>query len=284
MPEAKRTVRVERLMGTVVSVDIRDPASAEVDRAIDALLDDLRSIEQVFSPWLSDSEISRIGDGRLDERGASPDVRFVLSVCDHLEAVSGGAFDARRHRTDGRLDPSGFVKGWAVEEASRRLDDAGLRNYAVNAGGDILVRGDAEPRSDRGWRVGVRDPENASLVVRVLRVRGLAVATSGLYERGAHIRDPRERAATPAATAGTALASLTVVGPSLGWADAYATSGFVMGDRALGWIETRAGYGGLAVTADRNLAWTARIDPLLVPVDSEDFSRTSQRPTLEWVS
>jgi thiamine biosynthesis lipoprotein len=290
MPVAARTVRVERLMGTVVSVDVRDPASAAVDRAIDTLLDDLRAIEQVFSPWLPDSEISRIGDGRLDEREASPDVRFVLSVCDHLAAISGGAFDARRHRADGRLDPSGFVKGWAVEEAVRRLDDAGVRDYAVNAGGDILVRGDAEPGSDRGWRVGVRDPENASLVVRVLRVRGLAVATSGLYERGAHITDPRERATTPGKSAAPAellappLASLTVVGPSLGWADAYATVGFVMRDRALGWIETRAGYGGLAVTADRNLAWTASIDPLLLPVDTANFSRSSQRPALEWVS
>lgn len=286
-----RTVRVERLMGTVVTVDVRKPASARIDRAIDALLDDLRAIEQVFSPWLPESEISRIGDGRLDEREASPDVRFVLSVCDHLAAVSGGAFDARRHRADGRLDPSGFVKGWAVGEAVRHLDDAGLRDYAVNAGGDILVRGDAEPGTGRGWRVGVRDPEDASLVVRVLRVHGLAVATSGLYERGAHIRDPRlEAAAMRAPRRAPAVASLTVVGPSLGWADAYATAGFVMGDRALAWIDTRAGYGGLAVTADRNLAWTARLDPLLLPVDSAgndrdeaDFSRTSQPSTLESV-
>lgn len=266
MTAPHRTVRVERLMGTVITVDVRDPASTAVDRAIDSLLEDLRAIEQVLSPWLPDSEISRIGDGRLEEREASPDVRFVLSVCDHLTAISGGAFDARWHRADRRIDPSGFVKGWAVEEAACRLDDAGLRDYAINAGGDILVRGDADPGSGRGWRVGIRDPENPALVVRVLRVRGLAVATSGLYERGAHIRDPRvERPAPPADGLTRALASLTVVGPSLGWADAYATAGFVMDDRALAWIEARAGYGALAVTADRNLAWTARLDPLPLP-------------------
>lgn len=274
-----RTVRVERLMGTVITVDVRDKASSAVDRAIDSVLDDLRASEQLFSPWLPDSEISRIGDGRLDEREASPDVRFVLSVCDHLSAISGGTFDARRHRADGRLDPSGFVKGWAAEEAVHRLDDAGLRDYAINAGGDILVRGDAEPGSGRGWRVGIRDPEDPKLVVRVLRVRGLAVATSGLYERGAHISDPRvQRAAPSAHRLSPALASLTVVGPSLGWADAYATAGFVMDDRAIAWIEARAGYGALAVTADRNLAWTARLDPLLLA-----FSRTSQPRALDLV-
>jgi thiamine biosynthesis lipoprotein len=290
---APRTVRVERLMGTVVTIDVRAASTSLIERSIDKVVDDLRAIERVFSPWLPDSEISRIADGRLDERDATPDVRFALSVCDHLAHVSGGAFDARRHRADGRLDPSGFVKGWAVEEAARRLDDAELRDYAVNAGGDILVRGDAEPGSGHGWRVGIRDPQDAALVARVLRVRGLAVATSGLYERGDHIHDPRRTTSAAAVSAAKPeLASLTVVGPGLGWADAYATAGFVMGDRALAWVEARAGYGALAVTTDRHLAWTARVDPLLVPAtdpaanlaDDGDFSRTSQPSTLEWVS
>jgi thiamine biosynthesis lipoprotein len=283
-----RTVRVEQLMGTVVSIDVRAAASPAVESAIDAAVAELRALEQVFSPWLPDSEISRIADGRLDERDASPDVRFVLSACDHLAAVSDGAFDARRHRADGRLDPSGFVKGWAVEEAARHLQDAGLADCALNAGGDILVRGDAEPGSGNGWRVGIRDPEDASRVVRVLRVRGLAVATSGLYERGAHIHDPRRNAGRVGHPARRgALASLSVVGPSLGWADAYATAGYVLGDRALAWIEDRAGYGALAVSDDRRLAWTARVDPLLISANSADdpaFSRSSQSPAREWVS
>ncbi|HEX8025517.1 MAG TPA: FAD:protein FMN transferase [Candidatus Limnocylindrales bacterium] len=281
---------MERLMGTVVSIDVRGPGSPATDEAIDAVVGELRAIEQVFSPWLPDSEISRIADGRLAEADASPDVRFVLSACDHLAAVSGGAFDARRHRADGRLDPSGFVKGWAVEEAARHLNAAGRLDYAINAGGDILVRGDAEPGTGAGWRVGIRDPEDQARVVRVLKVRGLAVATSGRYERGDHIRDPRVEvpaAASRTAAASDTLASLTVVGPSLGWADAYATAGFVLGDRALGWIEDRAGYGGLAVTHDRRLAWTARVDPLLIPANSADdaeLSRSSQPAALEYVS
>ena len=283
-----RTVRVERLMGTTFSIDVRGTGAPSTNEAIDAVVHELRSLEQVFSPWLSDSEISRIGDGRLDERDASPDVRFVLSVCDHLATVSDGAFDARHHGGEGRLDPSGFVKGWAAEEAARHLDAAGLADYAINAGGDILVRGDAEPGSGGGWRVGIRDPEDEARVVRVLKVRGLAVATSGLYERGAHIQDPRRLArpvdATPVRPA--PLVSLTVVGPSLGWADAYATAGFVLGARALAWIEDRPGYGALAITPDRQLAWTARLDPLLMrgkPDDDLELSGSSQRPALEWV-
>jgi thiamine biosynthesis lipoprotein len=282
-----RTVRVEALMGTVVTVDVRGRAFAApaIEAALSAFFEALDAVEQVFSPWLPDSEVSRISDGRLDAAEASPDVRFVLSACDHLRAVSGGAFDVRGARSDGRLDPSGFVKGWAVDEAARFLDEAGLRDYGLNAGGDILVRGDAKPGTGTGWRVGIRDPEDADRVVRVLKVRGQAVATSGLYERGDHIRDPRPRAGAARSAAGPAtprLTSLTVVGPSLGWADAYATAGFVMGAGALDWLGGRAGYGALAVDAERRLTWTARLDPLVVPVDDRDFSRSSHEATVSW--
>ncbi len=269
-----RTVRVEALMGTVVTVDVRGRTGSTVDEAISAVLEQLRTIEQVFSPWLPESEISRIADGDLDVADASPDVRFVLSACDHLRVVSGGAFDVRGARPDGRLDPSGFVKGWAVEEAARHLDEAGLRDYGINAGGDVLLRGDAEPGTGTGWRVGVRDPDDVDRVIRVLKVRGQAVATSGQYERPAHIRDPRP--GTPVSRPARApLASLTVVGPSLGWADAYATAGFVMGARGLDWVAGRAGYGALAVDAERRLTWTAQVDPLVIPAGPVEFSRSS---------
>jgi len=268
---ADRDVRVEALMGTVVTVDVRGSgASSEaVQSAVGRFFEALHAAELVFSPWLADSEISRISDGRLAPADASPDVRFVLSACDHLRAVSDGAFDVRGARLDGRLDPSGFVKGWAVEEAARHLDDAGLRDYGINAGGDILMRGDAEPGTGAGWRVGVRDPDHAGRVVRVLQVRGQAVATSGLYERGAHIRDPRKGngASDPGRST---LTSLTVVGPSLAWADAYATAGFVMGDGALEWVAGRAGYAALAVDASRRLSWTADMAPVLEPLLAMD--------------
>ena len=278
-----RSVRVEALMGTVVTVDVRGPAASGtgVEGALQGFFEALHAAERVFSPWLAESEISRISDGRLDLADASPDVRFVLSACDHLRMVSGGAFDVRGARADGRLDPSGFVKGWAIEEAARHLDDAGLRDYGINAGGDILVRGDAEPGTGTGWRIGIRDPDDSRRVVRVLKVRGQAVATSGRYERGAHIHDPRPGPAV-AASNDASLTSLTVVGPSLGWADAYATAAFVMGGNALDWVEGRPGYGALAVDAGRRLSWTSRFDPLLVPAGVRDFSRTSHAPALTW--
>jgi thiamine biosynthesis lipoprotein len=70
------------------------------------------------------------------------------------------------------------------------------------------------------------------------------VATSGTAERGAHIVNPHT--GRPAAE----LASVTVAGPRLTSADAYATAAFAMGPGAREWVETLDGYEALAITPD----------------------------------
>jgi thiamine biosynthesis lipoprotein len=243
-------------MGTMISIDIRPPL---VDPSIvDDVIDQLRDIEARFSTYRPDSEISRLGRGELRLEDVDLDVRHVLSACDHLARVTGGAFDARRSEPDGRetLDPSGYVKGWAVEAAAWRLDSAGARNYWINAGGDIVARGLAD--HGRPWRVGVRHPEQADRVAAVLAVSDRAVATSGTYERGHHITDPR----TGHAAAG--LRSVTLVGPRLAFTDAYATAVFVMGLDGLAWLEGHPEYAALVITDDDRLVWTAGMEAYLV--------------------
>jgi thiamine biosynthesis lipoprotein len=150
------------------------------------------------------------------------------------------------------------VKGWAIDAAAHHLDDAGLGCYAINAGGDLLVRG--APDVAHGWRVGIQHPAARDRLAARIEVRGGAVATSGLYERGAHIRDPRS------GTVPTELASLTVVGPELTWSDAYATAAFTMGRAGLAWVEGHPGYGAIAVTRDEQLLWSQTAAPLLTNV------------------
>jgi thiamine biosynthesis lipoprotein len=266
--DRSRLVHVEHVMGTAVSIHVRAPLPAA--GTIEAACAVLHDIDRRFSLYRPDSELGRLARGEIDETGLSSDVRWVLAACDDLARTSGGAFDARRHRADGVVDPSGFVKGWAVEEAARCLDDAGARNYVFAAGGDILARGESEP--GRPWRVGVRHPGDAATVLAVLAVRDGAVATSGLYERGVHIRDPRT-AAVP-----DELLSLTVVGPSLAWADAYATGAFAMGLEGLSWVHRHPGYGALAVTLDARVTWTSLVDGRLVREARSEpvFSGSSQ--------
>ncbi len=201
--------------------------------------------------------MSRLARGEIAEADASPDLRHVLSACDHLALVTDGAFDARRHRADGHPDPSGYVKGWAIEEAAWILDSAGARNYWVNAGGDIVARGEAAPGTP--WRVGIRHPDRADRVAAVLAVSDRAVATSGSYERGDHIRDPRS-----GGEAVTALRSVTVVGPALAFTDAYATALFVMGLDGLRWLASHAEYAAYAITNDDRAVWTPEMERYLV--------------------
>jgi FAD:protein FMN transferase len=167
----------------------------------------LRWVDATFSTYRADSEISRLDRGELDD--PHPLVGEVLSRCEALRRETGGYFDAR---AGGRLDPSGYVKGWAVERAAA----FGRGRFMIEAGGDVVVRG--------SWRVGVRHPHERDSLAAAITVADCAVATSGAYERGAHVIDPHT--GRPA----TGLSSVTVVARDLGTADAYATAAFAAGD------------------------------------------------------
>ncbi len=253
-PAAPTLRRVVSLMGTTVSIEIRPPLVP--DAVIDALVDQLRDIDERFSPYRPDSQISRLARGEVGAEACSPDVWHVLAACDHLAAATGGAFDARSHRADGRLDPSGYVKGWAIEEAAWGIDSAGGRNYWINAGGDIVARGEAAP--DRPWRVGIQHPDHHDRIAAVLAVSDRAVATSGAYQRGPHIADPRDGHVP------SGLRSVTVVGPGLAFTDAYATALYVMGLDGLAWLAARPGYAAYAITDDGRAVWTSGMDGYLV--------------------
>jgi len=224
-------LRVEQIMGTAITIDLRDDGVPVA--ALDEAFASLVRADARYSTYRPDSEVSRLGRGEMVLADCSLELRQVLTLAEQLRVDSDGHFDVR-HRADGALDPSGLVKGWAVEEAAWILDQAGARNYAINAGGDIVLRGEPEP--GQPWRVGIRHPLLAEAVAHVLELRTGAVATSGTYERGEHISRPR------AGDGSRDWLSLTVVGPSLAYADAYAPAGFAMGHPGLAWVNRHDGY------------------------------------------
>lgn len=203
-------------MGTTVSFDLR--GAADTREALIAACRWLHAVDATFSPYRPASEIARMARGDLRVDQASAEVRTVLTDCARLTHETRGAFDIN---AQGGLDPSGYVKGWAVERAARILTAHGLENFQINAGGDIVVRGNALPVT--GWRIGIRHPEQVDRLATVAHLRDRAIATSGAYERGSHVRDPR----TDAPAGG--LRSVTVVADDLGTADAWATAIFAWG-------------------------------------------------------
>jgi thiamine biosynthesis lipoprotein len=233
-------LRVEHVMGMPIRIDVRDGG---VDPgALDEAFAWLRTVDEIFSTYKPDSEISRLGRGELTISACRPEVDEVLVRCAELHEETAGYFDVR---ATGILDPSGLVKGWAAGRAADLLSAAGARNFSIDAGGDVVLRG--RPAAGELWRIGIRHPLQHDKVAAVLAAEDVAIATSGEYERGAHIIDPT----TGRPPAG--LLSATFVGPDLATADAYATAAFAMGEQGPAWAATRPGYETLCITSDHSV-------------------------------
>lgn len=112
---------------------------------------ELRHADELFSTYRPDSEISRLGRGEIALANCSPEVDEVLARCAELSERTDGYFSVR---ATGTLDPSGLVKGWAVDRAARALRAAGLANFAINAAGApagllaVTVAGPELPTAD----------------------------------------------------------------------------------------------------------------------------------------
>jgi thiamine biosynthesis lipoprotein len=226
-------------MGTVVSFDVPAWAGQVLGRAVQWL----HWVDATFSPYRDDSDVSRFGRGSITLAECAPELTEVLAACADVGERSGGYFTVR---PGGRFDPSGYVKGWAIERAAALLTDAGSARHTVNGGGDIQCVGDRG--AGQPWRVGIAHPLRPGSLAIVVSGQDFAVATSGLAERGPHIINPHT--GQPAAD----LASITVVGASLAAADAYATAAFAMGPAARDWVESLDGHEAFAVTPD-GAAW-----------------------------
>ncbi|MDT0457345.1 FAD:protein FMN transferase [Streptomyces sp. DSM 41527] len=238
MSEPRRGLRhVERTMGTVFSFDIRDARTPAVESALVEAVSWLHRVDEVFSTYRPDSAVSRLARGELGLDDCPAEVREVLGLCEQVGHATEGWFSVA---ANGGLDPTGLVKGWAVERAVQILKAAGARHLCVNGGGDLQLSGEASPGNP--WRIGIAHPLRPGELCTVVTGRDLAVATSGTAERGAHILDPRT--GTPA----TGPASVTVVGRSLTTTDAFATAAFAMGAGARDWLEGLDGHEGFAVT------------------------------------
>ncbi len=237
--------RVEHIMGMPVVVDVRDEQVG--DEVLERMFDSLRFADATFSTYRDDSEISRLNRGELALAEAHPDVREVLDRCEALRRDTNGYFDVRAAAAD-TIDPSGLVKGWAVDRAAEILLQAGVRNFAVNVAGDMRLRGRAVPESC--WSIGIQHPLEPGSIAAVVEANDLAVATSGAYERGDHVLDPHTRRPP------TGVLSVTIVGPELATADAYATAAFAMGEAGVDWSSRLRGYEAMTILADERVLST----------------------------
>ena len=224
-------------MGMPITIDIVDTDSA---RLIDDVFAYFATVDAQFSVFKPDSEISALNQGRLSFSDVSAPMQEVLAIADRTKSETRGYFDIRR--PDGSLDPSGVVKGWAIRNAADLIRAAGVRNFYVDAGGDIQTGG--VNAAGKSWTVGIRNPFNQCEIVKAIRPQGRGVATSGSYVRGQHIYDPFRPGQRL-----EDIVSLTVVGDDVLEADRFATAAFAMGRAGIDFIEERPYLEGYAIDA-----------------------------------
>jgi thiamine biosynthesis lipoprotein len=236
--------RTEQIMGMPVTVEVVDDGVAEA--AIRRTFDYFRSVDARYSTYKKNSEISRINRG-LSRADWSTEMRRIMELCEQTKQETGGYFDIEH---GGKLDPSGLVKGWAIKQAAEQLRSEGVRDFRIDAGGDVQVNG-ASSRG-RAWRIGILNPFKRDEVVKIVEVSSEGVATSGTAMRGQHIYNPR----APGKPI-TEIASLSVIGPDVYEADRFATAAFAMGKQGIAFIESRPGLEGYMIGADKQAVFTS---------------------------
>jgi len=261
------TVAMDTLVAVHVAAHLPSP---EIAKAAQRALAWFRVVEDVTSRFDEASEAMRCGRQPGRPVRVSPLLAQLMEFALTLAQRSSGAFDPtvgrtlelrgfNQHYVTGRrvestmpaggvsyrdvaldrrrgtitvrrpmvVDLSAVAKGLAIDLAAREL--APLGDFVVEAGGDLYVSG-AHPEG-RPWRIGVRHPFEPERVLCRLAAHGLAICTSGNYERVAadgsgHLVDPRDSGAP------CDLASVTVLAPTAMAADGLATAAFVLGAEA----------------------------------------------------
>lgn len=235
------------IMGTGVSIDIPDCRNQKVFSELFSMLEEM---DQRFSTYKPTSEVSRFQRGEIKQEDLSTDFKFVIKQCTKWAGKTDGFFNAE---FSGEFDPSGYVKGWAIQKAGDLINKSGFNTYCVAIGGDILASSD----DDKTWNVGLQNPEGKGSIIGKLSAKNLAVATSGNYERGSHIINPKS--GKPA----TKLKVVTVVGPDIVTADVLATTAFAMGSTGKDFLKKWTDYSSLIIDNDNSPVFTGEMKQLL---------------------
>lgn len=232
------------VMGMTAIVNVIDSRITEED--INEMFSYFHYIDKKFSTYKEDSEISQINRGELKELQFSDEMKKILALCQETKKETNGYFDIN---LNGILDPSGLVKGYAIFQGSLILKNKGFQNFYVEIAGDIQVLGKNE--KGESWKIGIQNPFNPDEIVKVVRLSNKGIATSGNYQRGKHIYNPKENAIRA-----DDIASISVIGPNIYEADRFATAAFAMGEKGIEFIEKLKGFEGYMIKKDKQAVLT----------------------------
>lgn len=259
-------VHNEECMGTVFTFKIRTELSVEESaQAMVRATEQLHGADETFSLYKPQSPLSRLARGETSVDKLDPVVDFVWDECEKWELTTKGWFKA--FTPQNTFDPSGFVKTWAATLAAEQLRGAGIVDFTINAGGDVMINDGVTDHID--WCVGIGKPVSIASddagVLTVFDLRGTgfrAVATSGSVERGDHIWNPMDPSARQ-----QDLLQVSVIATDLVKADVWATAAFAEGVDSVDRLNRQPGVEALYVMRDGSLAATDGIMRLFAKTD-----------------
>ena len=241
-----RTQHEIEVWGTVVFIDVT--SDIDIEPAITTVKQYVQKVDELFSTYKESSIISQLCRGEIEIEHCPPEVIEVWNLCAFVKELTEGAFDP--WAVAGGFDPSGLVKGWAADNCAEILLAAGADHIQVNAAGDLALRGGFTP--EQPWSIGVVNPDNRLEILQTFEISDGAIATSGTYERGAHINDPYTGMIAIGAK------SATVIGPNGAIADALATALMVAGRDGAVWFTTPelSEYSAWVIDRHKKVAWS----------------------------
>jgi thiamine biosynthesis lipoprotein len=238
------------IMGMPVTVQIVDRRATDED--IQEVFAYFNYIDKKFSTYKKDSEISQINRGVVNKADYSNEMKKILTLCEQTKAETNGYFDIN---LKGILDPSGIVKGYAIWQGSKILETKAYKNFYVEIAGDIQVIGKNE--KGESWKVGIQNPFKPEEIIKIVKISNKGIATSGNYQRGKHILNPKTKVAA------AEIASISVIGPNVYEADRFATAAFAMGEKGIVFIEGLKGFEGYMVKNNQIAMMTSGFEKYL---------------------
>ena len=232
------------IMAMPVIINVIDRKVTDEDIA--EIFSYLHHIDNKFSTYKKNSEISQINRNELNKSQYSQEMQKIFKLSEDTKKETNGYFDIN---IDGRIDPSGIVKGYAIWQASQKLKNKGFKNFYLEIAGDIQVFGKNEKKEN--WKIGIQNPFNLKEIIKVLSLKNKGVATSGTYIRGNHIINPKEKRGA------NEIVSITVIGPNVYEADRFATAAFAMGKKGIRFIESLKGFEGYLIQNDKKAVYTS---------------------------
>lgn len=227
--------QTKNIMGMPITLEVVD--STDIKK-IEEVFDYFNFVDEIFSTYKKTSEISRINNKELGIGSVRAEVKEILKLSKETNKETGGYFDILRN--DETIDPSGIVKGWAIHKAAQILLKNGIKNFYIDAGGDIQVSKPALGKEF--WNVGIQNPFEINQIIKIVSLQNEGMATSGTYNRGQHIYNPLNREKQL-----EEIVSITVIGPNIYEADRFATAAFAMGKDGIYFIENLKGFEGYQI-------------------------------------